>query len=387
MKPVRDIVSVIGKTRGRPPYRPFGIKQGDRMHHLYLLGQTGTGKTTLLHQLIRQDIANRQGFCLLDPHGDLARTVARECGDRAIYWDVADPACPYGYNPIPHVAERHRPLVASGLIDTLKKQWSDAAWGPRMEHLLRFSLLALVERPNSSLRDIVPMLLDKDFRREVLQSVTDPQVRQFWELEYRAMNFKNAADGVAPIANKLGAFLAHPVVRRAMCEPEKPLRFRQLMDEGTCFVVNLSKGRLGADVSNVVGGLIVSNLAHAALSRQDIGEADRLPYFLYADEFHSLTSNSFADMLPELRKFGLALNLAHTHTAQLDAKVLEAVLGNVGTIVAFRLGTTDASMLAKQFGADIPTPRDLVNLANYEMFIKLMVDGAHCGTFSGSTGS
>lgn len=213
---------MIGQTRGRSPHRAFGIKQADRMHHVYLLGQTGAGKSTLFQQM-RQYIANDRGLCLIDPHGDLACTISKECGDQAIYWDVADPACPHGYNPIPLVAKRHRPLAASGLINTLKKQWSDSAWGPRMEHPLRFSLLAMLERHNSSLRGIVPMLLDKGFRCDEVQRLTDSQMRQFWELEYWAMNFKNAADGVAPIANKLGAFLAHPFVRKAMCDPERPV--------------------------------------------------------------------------------------------------------------------------------------------------------------------
>ena len=273
VKSTKEIISNIGHTIGRPPHRLFGIGVADRLHHLAMFGQTGTGKSTLLSQLMRQDIAHGVGFCLIDPHGDLAGNVTSMAGEEAIYWDAADPACPHGYNPLTYVSEQYRPLVASGVIDTLKKQWADA-WGARMEHMLRYALLALLEQPRSSLLDIVPLFLDKSFRAQVLVGVSDPQVRQFWEMEYKAMNLKTAVDGVAPIANKLGAFLAHPVIRKAVCAPEKPLRFRQLMDNGTTLIVNLAKGRLGADVSNLLGGLVVSSMAQAALSRASMPEAD-----------------------------------------------------------------------------------------------------------------
>jgi type IV secretory pathway TraG/TraD family ATPase VirD4 len=231
----------------------------------------------------------------------------------------------------------------------------------------------------------MPMFLNKAFRSQVIAGITDEQVKRFWTGEFPTMNYKTAADGVAPIANKLGAFLAHPVVRKAVCEPEKPLRFRKIMDEGKVLIVNLAKGKLGADVSNILGGLIVSSLAHAAYSRQDTPEEDRRPFFLYIDEFHSFTTSAFADMLSELRKYRLGLVLAHQHTTQLDTNVLEAILGNVGTLMAFRVGATDAAILGKQFGQDIPRPRDLVKLANYEMFIKLMVDGRQSKPFSAKT--
>lgn len=384
MKSAGEIITTLGQTRGRPPQRLFGIETSDRLFHQYIIGQTGTGKSTLLLKMMRQDLANGIGFCLIDPHGDLAKVLADNAGENCLYWDVANSSSPYGYNPLTYVAAEYRPLVASGLIDTLKKQWSDA-WGARMEHLLRYSLLALLERPHSSLQDIMTMFLDKAFRTQVLAQVTDSQVRSFWQTEYPSMNFKNAADGVAPIANKLGAFLAHPIVRKSVCEPEQPIRFRKIMDEGKILIVNLAKGKLGADISNFMGGLIVSNLAHAAYSRENQPEAARRPYFLYVDEFHSFTTAALADMLSELRKYKLGLVLAHQHTSQLDTNVLESILGNVGTLISFRLGATDAPQVAKQFASDIPKPIDLINLANYEMFIKLMIQGRQGRVFSGST--
>ena len=381
MKSTKEIITAIGQTRGRHPQCLFGIEASDRLFHQYIIGQTGTGKSTLLMKMMQQDLANGTGFCLIDPHGDLAKTVADNAGENVLYWDVADPTNQFGYNPLTYVTAEYRPLVTSGLIDTLKKQWSDA-WGARMEHLLRYSLLALLERPHSSLQDIMAMFLDKAFRTQVLAQVTDPQVKWFWQSEYPNMNFKNAADGVAPIANKLGAFLAHPIVRKAVCEPEQPIRFRKIMDEGKVLIVNLAKGKLGADISNFMGGLIVSNLAHAAYSRENQSEGARKPYFLYIDEFHSFTTAALADMLSELRKYRLGLVLAHQHTNQLDANVLEAILGNVGTLISFRLGATDAPQIAKQFAADIPKPIDLINLGNYEMFIKLMIQGRQGRVFS-----
>ncbi|MCR9195137.1 MAG: type IV secretion system DNA-binding domain-containing protein, partial [Hyphomonas sp.] len=277
-------LTMLGHTVGRQPYRTFGMRQPDRLFHQYIVGQTGTGKSTLLFNMIRQDIAQGRGCCLIDPHGDLAETVAAIAGDRAHYWDAADPASPYGYNPLAYVRSDLRPLVASSLIDALKKQWADA-WGPRMEHLLRYALLALLERPDATLDDILPLFLDKDFRSEVVASVTDDAVRRFWTSEFPKLNYKTTLDGVAPIANKLGAFLAHPLVRNAVCEPREPLRFRRIMDDGQMLIVNLAKGLLGTDTSNLLGGLIVSMIAYAAYSRQQTPEADRRPFFLYIDEF------------------------------------------------------------------------------------------------------
>jgi hypothetical protein len=374
----------LATTNGRPPHTPFVISLRDRFFHMFAVGQTGTGKSSLMASMARQDAAQGIGFCLIDPHGDLAEEVVGLAGEGVLYWNVADPSCGFGFNPLAPVDAEHRPLVASHLIETLKKQWEDA-WGARMEHLLRYSLLALLERDSSTLHDIMPIFLDKEFRSEVVAGVSDPQVHAFWEQEYPAMNYRTAVDGVAPIANKLGAFLAHPVVRKALCTPETPLRFRELMDSGKVLVVNLGKGRLGADTANVVGGLIVSAIAHAAYTREDITEASRRPFFLYVDEFHSFTTGAFADMLSELRKYGLGLVATTQYLMRLTDSVREALFGNVGTLLAFRVGATDAAILEKQFGSDVPRARDLVGLANYELFIKLMVEGVQTKAFSART--
>ncbi|MEO1700611.1 MAG: DUF87 domain-containing protein [Pseudomonadota bacterium] len=377
-------VSLLAQSIGREPTRLFGIRQYDRLYHFYAIGMTGTGKSTLLFNLMKQDIRNGQGFCVVDPHGDLATQLRPLLPSNAVYWDAADPDNEYGYNPLTPVSAQYRPLVASALIDTLKKQWADA-WGPRMEHLLRYSLLALLEYPSATIADIMPMYLEKDFQRRVVSCVTDPYVRRFWTSEYETMKYKGAVDGVAPIANKLGGFLAHPIVRQSVTKPAKPLRFRQLMDEGRVLIVNLAKGRLGADTANIVGGIALSNLAHAAYSRQNLPEGQRAPYFAYVDEFHSFTTSALADMLSELRKYKLGLVLAHQHTGQLENDVSQAIFGNVGTIMTFRVGASDANILARQFGANVPSVRDLVNLPNYECYVKLMVNGTQSKPFSART--
>lgn len=384
MQDSTDDLTMLGQTRGRPPHRRFGIRQHDRLFHHAIIGQTGTGKSTLLLSMIKQDAAAGRGFCLIDPHGDLAGAVRAVVADDALYWNAADPACPLGYNPLTSVSARYRPLVTSALIDMLKKQWTDA-WGARMEHLLRYALLALLEQPRSTLEDIMPLFLDKAFRKDVVAQVSDPQVRAFWTQEFPSMNYKTAADGVAPIANKLGAFLAHPIVRKAVCDPDRPLRFRQIMDDGQSLVVNLAKGRLGADIANILGGMVVSSLGYAAYGRQTIPEHTRRPFFLYVDEFHSFTTSAFADLFPELRKYRLGLVLAHQHIGQLDPGVFDAMLGNLGTWSVFRVGATDATVLAKQLAADTPQARDLINLANYEMYMKQMINGKRSSPFSAAT--
>lgn len=375
-------VTKLGTAHSRHRPQPFGIRLEDRLAHLYIIGQTGTGKSTLLYNLAMQDAKAGIGFCLVDPHGDLASNLSQNLGIEHLYWQVADPKSPYGYNPLTRVSAAYRPLVASGLIETLKKQWPDA-WGARMEHLLRYAILALLETPQADIKDIVRLYVDKDFRRSVLQHVQDPQVLAFWTEEFPRMNYQNAADGVAPIANKLGAFLANPVVRKAICEPETPLRFRQIMDQGQSLIVSLAKGQLGTDTANVLGGLIVSSIMNAAFSRHNQPEEERRPFMLYVDEFHSFTTSAFAGMLSEMRKYGLGITLAHQHIVQTEKKVFEAVMGNVGSLMVFRVGALDAPTFARQL--DTIAVRDLINQPNHRAFVQLIVSGQKVRAFSTDT--
>ena len=375
-------VTTLGLAHRNYGDLPFGSRQPDRLMHCYVLGQTGTGKSTLLANMVLQDTAAGRGLCLIDPHGDLARDLAQRLGSRALFWEVADPISTLGYNPLTRTSPQLRPLVASGLIETLKKQWPDA-WGVRMEHLLRQALLALLDQPRADLRDILQLFLDRSFRQAALIHVADEQVRQFWTQEYPAMNYKTAADGFAPIANKLGAFLAHPVVRRALCEPEEPIRFRALMDEGRILLVSLSKGQLGAEIADVLGGLLTSSLVHAAFTRTSIEQSVRRPFFLYIDEFHSFTTETIADLLSETRKYGLGLILAQQHMQQTSDAVLSSILGNCGTMIAFRVGASDAGKVASQLGLSDRTP--LITQPNHRAHVRLMIDGAPSRAFSMTT--
>ena len=387
--PFIDPITYLGKTNGRKPTQAFGIYQSDRLFHQYIIGQTGTGKSTLLLNMIKQDIEAERGFCLIDPHGDLAEAASQFLGSDSIYWQPSNPNCTVGYNPLTYVAEEYRPLVASGIIETLKQQWSDA-WGVRMEHILRFTLLALLSRPKSTLADIIPMATKKGFRIQVLKHVTDEEVIKFWKDEFPNMNYKNAFDGVAPIANKLGAFMSNPNVRKALCEPEQPLRFRKLMDDGTPLIVNLSKGQLGADVSDVLGGLIVSMFGNAAYTRVDIREQRRRPYYLYVDEFHSFTTDAFANALAEFRKYRLALIMASQTTTQYSSRVLESILGNVGTLICFRVGAKDAPIISKQLGRHPSYPKfieeyQLMEQSNYQMYLRLKIQNSISKVFAAFT--
>lgn len=375
-------ITLLGSAYSRYGDRTFGIHLKDRLSHLYIIGQTGTGKSTLLRNLAEQDADAGVGFCLIDPHGDLAQALHQDLRRQHIYWEVADPNCGYGYNPISRASETLRPLISSGLIDALKKQWSDA-WGVRMEHLLRYAILALLEQPRTDLRDIVRLFIDRDFQRLVVSHITDEQVRYFWREEYAAMSYKTAVDGVAPIANKLGAFLAHPLVRTAVCEPRTPLRFRKIIDSGDILIVNLAKGLLGSDIANVLGGLISASIMNAAFTRYGQPEADRRPFMLYVDEFHSFTTSAFASMLAEVRKYGLGVTLAQQHIVQAERPVFEAIMGNVGSILAFRVGALDAPTLCTQLGTQ--SPSDLTNLPNYRALMQLMIDGEKTKPFTVTT--
>lgn len=380
-------VSLFGRTNLREPHRIFGIKQNDRLSHFYIIGKTGTGKTTLLETLIRQDVVARRGFALIDPHGDLVERVAsripRHRQSDTIYFNVPDATQRLGYNPLLRVSQALRPLVASGLIDVFKKMWADA-WGVRMEHILRNALLALLDQPAATIADILPMLTSKAFRAGVLARVENEQVKTFWLREYAGYSPRYQADGIAPIQNKVGAFLSDPRLRRILVPEDAGLRLRQIMDSGKVLLVNLAQGKLGADSSSLLGGLLVTSLGSAAFSRSDVPAAARPPFFLYVDEFQNFTTLALANMLAELRKFGVGVVLAHQYLQQIDPPISHAVLGNVGTLIAFRVGAYDAGLLAQEF-EPVFERRDFLSLPNYDVLLRLMIDGAPSRPFSATT--
>lgn len=379
----KETVSYFGVTNGRKKVR-FGIKDDDRLFHLYVIGKTGTGKTTLLETLARQDMEHGHGVCVIDPHGDMAErlvaNVPAHRKDDLIYFDAADIAQPYGYNPLRRVRKDKIPLAVSGLLEAFKKLW-DEAWGNRMEHLLRNALYALIEYGEATLPDILRMLADTSFRRTVLRKVENVQVASFWEDEFPHYNPRYRQEMIAPIQNKVGAFLDDPRLYRIFTQPPVDLRFRQIMDTGKILVVNLAKGRLGDDSANLLGALLLTTLCMAAFSRSEVPEEERRVFHLYLDEFQNFTTLSVANAISELRKFRVGITLANQHLHQLPDEVRHAVLGNAGTLITFRVGPEDARMLAREF-QPVFSGEDLVNLPNHHIYLKLMIDGAPSQPFS-----
>lgn len=380
-------VSYFAKTNGRQPHRRFGIRQSDRLFHVYLIGKTGTGKSSALETLARQDIACGRGVGVIDPHGDLvARLAAAVPGSRRgdmIYLDAADPKQPYGYNPLRRISRDRIPLAASGLLEAFKKLWG-RDWGVRMEHILRNCLYALLEYGEATLPDVLRILTDKAFQSSVVARVTNEQVLAFWRDEFPKYNPRYRQESISPIQNKVGAFLADPRLRRILTAPEIDHHIRHILDGRKILLVNLGKGRLGEDSANLLGALLVTTISLAALSRAELPPERRHPFYLYIDEFQTYTTLSVATMVAELRKFGVALTLAHQHLHQLELDVRHAVLGNAGTIVAFRLGPEDALLFAREFAPTF-SAEDLVNLPNFHVYLKLMIDGAPSKPFSATT--
>jgi hypothetical protein len=380
-------VTVFAQTNFRNAQVKFGIKRTDRLEHIYLIGKTGTGKSTLLETFILDDLKKGYGLALLDPHGDLVGKLYKKAlfhrQPDLLYFDASNLNQPFGFNPLSNVSLDRRPLAASGILQVFKHLWQDS-WGPRLEHILRNCLLALLDYPEATLADILTLLSDKEFRVAVVKHITNSQIKDFWTKEYENYPSRLRAEAISPIQNKVGAFLSNPILKRILTEPQKKLNLRNIMDEGKVLLVNLAKGNLGEDTANLLGSLLISRFDLAALSRANIPETERRPFYLYADEFHNFTTQSLSGMLSELRKYRLSMTLSNQFLTQIDLPIRDAILGNVGTIIAFRIGATDAETLAPEFAPDI-NATDLLNLPNYHIYLKMMVDGTVSKPFSAVT--
>ncbi|XLQ19839.1 MAG: CxxC-x17-CxxC domain-containing protein [Candidatus Moraniibacteriota bacterium] len=380
-------ITAFAQTNFRNQATAFGIKTDDRRRHLYAIGKTGMGKTNMLENLAIQDIRSGHGMCFVDPHGDTAEKlismIPPERINDVIYFNPSDQDFPIAFNVLEEVPREFRPLVASGLIGVFQKLWADS-WGPRLEYILRNALLALLETPGSTLLGVMRILTDKKYRIRVSNNITDPVVKAFWVDEFPKWNERVLQEVISPIQNKVGQFLTSPIIRNLLGQTKSAFDIRDVMDNQKILILNLSKGRMGEDNSSLVGAMIITKIQLAAMGRVDTPEESRKDFYLYVDEFQNFATEAFANILSEARKYRLNLILANQYIMQLDEIVRDAIFGNVGTIVSFRVGATDAEYLEKEF-EPVFTMNDIVNLPKYNIYLKLMIDGISGDAFSATT--
>jgi Helicase HerA, central domain len=353
------------------------IGSEERRRHLYVVGQTGTGKSTLLLNLIAQDLAAGEGLALLDPHGDLAEAalsqVPKDRTNDLVYLNPADDERPIGFNPLARVSDSLKPIVADGVVAAFRHVWPDS-WGPRLDYILTNAVRALLDVPGATLLMLPRLLIDTPFRLNLIdRHVRDPLIRSFWLNEYDGYSDSFRTEAIAPIQNKIGKALMVPRLRNMLAQPRSTITLRRLMDEGAIIICNLSKGKLGESTAHLLGALLTTAFAQAALSRADILSATRRTFHLYADEFQSFATESFALILSEARKYGLTLAIAHQYLEQLPERLRAAAFGNVGSILSLRAGAFDAEILAEQIG--LGGPNALLDLANGEAWARLLLHG------------
>jgi CxxC-x17-CxxC domain-containing protein len=394
---MNEEIALFAETNFRGERKRFGIKTDDRRRHVYIIGKTGMGKSTMLENFIISDIRAGHGVGVVDPHGDLAEKILdfippNRVND-VVYFNPADLDWPIAFNILESIDPRYKHLVASGMMGVFKKIWPDV-WSARMEYILNNTILALLDCPGSTMLGINRMLADRDYRKKVILKLKDPVVKAFWVDEFAKYNERFATEAIAPIQNKVGQFLSASIVRNIVGQVKSTIDMREIMDNQKIFIMNLAKGRIGEDASALLGNMLVTRLQLAAMARVDVPEPKRKDFYLYVDEFQNFATISFANILSEARKYRLNLILAHQYIEQLAEEVAAAVFGNVGTIASFRVGATDAEVLEKEFAPTF-TAEDLVNLTKYDMYLKLMIDGVSSSPFSaiglppvaGSTGN
>jgi hypothetical protein len=376
-------ITYFAKTNFRNKGQPFGMWQKDRLMHTYIIGKTGTGKSTMIKTMFMQDVEAWRGACLLDPHGDLVEDIYNSIPDYRkndiIYFNVPDASLTLRYNPFKKVSFEKRSLVASSILDVFKKMWSDA-WGVKLEHILRYAILTLLDQPSATLADIPKLLLDRTYRRQCLACIENPSVILFWDREFPHYNRYD----LLPVLNKMGGMLAHQVIKRILIENTDEVYLRKAMDERKIILVNLSKGHVGEDVAHLLGALFISSINSAAFSRVDTEEDMRVPFMVYMDEFHNFTTQSLIGMFSELRKFKVGLILANQYLYQMDDEVRRAILGNAGTLISFRVGTEDAQILSREM-YPVFDMESFINLPNYSVFLKLMIEGVPSKPFSATS--
>lgn len=380
-------INYFAVTNYRNQKRRFGIKQDDRRRHMYLIGKTGMGKSTTMENMIIQDIRAGRGVGLVDPHGELVEKIldyipSHRIND-VVYLNPADMDYPIAFNILENVDPNYKHLVASGLMGVFTKIWENL-WSARMEYILNNCILALLDSPGNTLLGINRLLVDKTYRKKIVEKVKDPVVKSFWVDEYSNYNERFRTEAIAPIQNKVGQFLSSSIIRNIVGQPKSTIHMREIMDNKKILLLNLSKGRIGEDNSRLLGAMIIVKLQLAAMSRIDVLEPEREDFYLYVDEFQNFATSSFAEILSEARKFRLNLILAHQYIEQLDDNVKASIFGNIGTLIVFRVGSVDALDLVKEFEPYF-TGTDLVNLSKYDIYLRLMIDGVASRPFSAST--
>lgn len=385
---IDENISAFGLTNFRGMKHQFGMLRGDRSRHVYIIGQTGAGKSGTLELFALSDIYHGQGYAIIDPHGDFAvnnmRFIPESRLKDVVYFNPADTAYPLGFNPLEVTNPSQKTNISSEVIGVLKRMFGES-WGPRLEYILRYTILALLDRPETTMLDITRMLTDKKFREDTLSYCKDTVVMQFWRVEFASWNDKFVAEAIAPVLNKVGAFTANPIIRNIIGQPKSTFNIREIMDEGKILIVNLSKGLVGEDNASILGAFLVTKIQLAAMSRSDIPKIeDRRPFYLYVDEFQNFATDSFATILSEARKYGLNLTVANQYISQMSDTVRDAVFGNVGTMICFRVSADDAPILSKQFEPQFE-PNDLLQMHNRNFIINMVIKGEKSPAFSAST--
>ncbi|MDB5162205.1 MAG: hypothetical protein JWM52_713 [Candidatus Saccharibacteria bacterium] len=385
---IDENISAFGLTNFRGINHQFGMLRSDRSRHVYIIGQTGAGKSGTLELFALSDIFHGHGYAIIDPHGDFAvnnmRFIPGSRLDDVVYFNPADTAYPLGFNPLEVTDPAHKTNISSEVIGVLKRMFGES-WGPRLEYILRYTILALLDRPSTTMLDITRMLTDKKFRNETLDYCTDTVVLNFWKIEFASWNEKFQSEAIAPVLNKVGAFTANPVIRNIIGQPQSTFNIREIMDEGKILIVNLSKGLIGEDNAAILGAFMVTKIQLAAMSRSDIPNVeDRRPFYLYVDEFQNFATDSFATILSEARKYGLNLTVANQYISQMTETVRDAVFGNVGTMISFRVSADDAPILSKQFEPQFE-PQDLLQMHNRHFIINMVIGGEKAPAFSATT--
>ncbi|MBI4086143.1 MAG: type IV secretion system DNA-binding domain-containing protein [Candidatus Liptonbacteria bacterium] len=365
----------------------FGIKRIDRRRHLYIVGKSGVGKSKLLELLIRQDIAYGHGVCLIDPHGDVIEAMLNFIPEERIndvaLIDPSDTLHPVSFNPLANVDPMFKHQLAQGLIEVMEKQFG-ANWTPRLEHVFRFSVLALLDYPHATMRGMISMLTDRNYRQKVVEYIEDDMVRRFWAIEFADWSEKFDTDAIIPLVNKLGQFLSDPLLRNIFGQKENKIDLEKFMNEKKIILINLCKGRLGEENSSFLGSMLITKIKQAGMARTVLPESERKDFYLYVDEFQNLVTATFENILTESRKYGLCLTVAHQYMGQLISLVQAAVLGNVGSIIIFRIGGDDAVKLKPEM-APVFDVKDMINLATQEFYIKMTIDGEAYDPFSAET--